>query len=95
MTRRWRARKREHGFRHGYGEKGDERHPDQIQDRDEHAEGFRAEPRQPTEQVLALLLWRKPAAAGQKSAPMLLDELHAAIGPAVALSLIGGEIAWQ
>ena len=54
-----------------------------------------AEPGQPAEQILAALLRREPAAARQEGAPVLLDELHPAIGPAVALPLIGGEVARQ
>src|SRR5205085_1742535 len=38
---------------------------------------------------LAALVGRQPARAGQKAPPVLLDDLEAAIGPAVALFLEG------
>ena len=40
----------------GDADEGDDRHPDQIEDRDHDAERFRAEPVQPAEREFALLL---------------------------------------
>ena len=69
--------------------KGDDRHPDQIEDGDQHAEAFGAEPVQPAQREFAPLVGRQPARAGQEAPPVLLDDLEAAIGPAVALLLEG------
>ena len=68
---------------------GDDRHPDQVEDRDQHAEAFGAEPVQPAQREFAALIRRQPARAGQEPPPVLLDDLEAAIGPAMALLLEG------
>ena len=54
-----------------------------------HAEAFGAEPVQPAQREFAALVGRQPARAGQEAPPVLLDDLEAAIGPAVALLLEG------
>ena len=69
--------------------KGDDRHPDQIEDGDQHAEAFGAEPVQPAQREFAPLIRRQPAGARQETPPVLLDDLESAIGPAVALLLEG------
>ncbi len=66
---------------------GDDRHPDQVEDRDHDAEAFGPEPVQPTQREFAALIRCQPAGAGQEPPPVLLDDLEAAIGPAVALLL--------
>ena len=62
-----------------------------IEDRDHDADAFGAEPVEPAEREFALLVAGQPAGAGQEAAPVLLDDLEAAIGPAVALLLVGLE----
>ena len=52
---------------------------------------FRAEPIEPAEPKLALLVAGEPSAARQEAAPVLLENLQAAIGPAVTLLLVGFE----
>ena len=70
----------------------DDRHPEQIEDRDHDADRFRAEPVQPAEREFALLLARQAAArAAADWRQCLLQDLEAAIGPAVALLLVGLE----
>src|SRR5581483_7433025 len=65
--------------------------PDQVQNGDDDANALGAEPIEPAEQEFALLLAREPARAGQEAAPVLLENLEAAIGPAVALLLVSLE----
>ena len=50
-----------------------------------------AEPVEPAEREFALLLAREQARARQELPPVLLEDLEAAIGPAVALLLVGLE----
>jgi len=69
--------------------KADDRHPDQIEDRDQHTEAFGAEPVQPAQREFAALIRAEPARAGKEAPPVLLDDLEAAIGPAMALLLEG------
>src|SRR5262249_58964902 len=45
----------------------------------------------PAARELALLVGREQAHAGQEAPPVLADDLQAAIGPAVALLLVGLE----
>ncbi len=54
-----------------------------------HAEAFGAQPVQPAQREFAALVRRQAARAGQEAPPVLLDDLEAAIGPAVALLLEG------
>ena len=82
----------EHGLRHGDAEQHDERHPDQIEHGDDDAEALGAKPGEPAEQELGTLLRGDMASSRDEGAPMLLDELHPAIGPAMTLPLIGGEV---
>src|SRR5262249_33032067 len=70
---------------------GDNGHPDEIEDCDRNPDRFRAQPVQPTDREFAFLLARETAAAGQEMAPMLAQNLEAAIGPAIALLLISLE----
>src|SRR6516164_5428936 len=70
---------------------GDYRYPDQIEEGDDNADGFRAQPIKPTQPELALLFAREAARAGEKVTPMFADDLEAAIGPAMALLLVGLE----
>ena len=88
-------RQSQYRLRHGNAQERDKRHPDQVENGDQHAQRLGAEPGEPAEQIVAALLRREPAAARQESAPVLLDQLDAAIGPAMALPLIGGEVARQ
>ena len=76
-------------------EERDHRHPDDIEHGDHDADAFGAEPVEPAEREFALLLAGEAARAGQKAAPMLLDDLESAIGPAVALLLVGLESVGQ
>src|ERR1700742_4563379 len=69
--------------------KATDRHPDQIEDRNEHAEALGAEPVEPAQRELALLVARQPARAGEEAPPVLLHDLEAAIGPAMPLLLEG------
>ena len=55
------------------------------------AEALGAEPVEPAEREFALLVAGELAGAGQEAAPVLLQNLEAAIGPAVALLLVGFE----
>ena len=59
--------------------------------RDQHAERFGTEPIQPAEREFALLLAGELARARQEATPVLLQDLQAAIGPAMALLLVGVE----
>src|SRR5262249_56541652 len=70
---------------------GDDGHPDEIEDFDRTPDQFRAQPVQPADREFAFLLGRETAAAGQEMAPMLAQNLEAAIGPPVALLLISLE----
>ena len=63
--------------------------------RDDDAEALGAEPVEPAEREFALLVAREPAGARQEAAPVLLEDLEAAIGPAVALLLVGLETVGQ
>src|SRR5260221_13656484 len=73
----------------GDADDGDERHPNEVQQRDEHADALGAEPRQPAEREFALLLAAEQAAPRQEPAPVLLNDLEAAVDHAIALSLDG------
>src|SRR6266404_5859413 len=73
--------------RNGDVGEGHDRHPDQIEDRDQNTETFGPEPVQPAERKFAPLIGREPARAGQETPPVLLDDLEAAISPAMALLL--------
>src|SRR4029077_8728693 len=59
------------------------------------AKALGAEPSEPAEQKLRPLLRGDVAPSRNEGAPMLLDELHAAISPAVALPLVSGEVRRQ
>src|SRR6185437_10273844 len=76
-------------------EESDDRHPDDIQDSDHDADTFGAEPIEPTEREFALLIAGQPARAGQEAAPVLLEDLESAIGPAVTLFLVSLEAVGQ
>ena len=80
-------RQREDLVRNGDAGESDDRHPDQIEDRDHHPDRFRAQPVEPADAKLALLLARQPRGAGQQMAPVLPQDLEAAIGPTMALLL--------
>src|SRR6185436_15656636 len=80
-------RKREDLVRNGDAGKSDDWHPEQIEDRDHHADRFRAQPVEPADAKLALLLARQPWGAGQQMAPVLPQDLEAAIGPTMPLLL--------
>src|SRR5690606_12935252 len=66
---------------------GDNRNPEQVENGDGHAEALGAEPIEPAKGELALLVRGEQAGTRQEAAPVLLDDLEAAIGPAVALLL--------
>src|SRR5262249_60231392 len=70
---------------------GADRHPDQVEDRPQPPPAPRAEPVEPADRELALLVAREQAHAGQEAPPVLADDLQPAIGPAVALLLVGLE----
>src|SRR5882757_5164563 len=80
-------RQREDHVRNGDAGEGDNRHPDQVEDRNHYPDRFRAQPIQPADAKLALLLARQPSDARQQMAPVLPQDLEAAIGPPMALLL--------
>ena len=72
-------------------DEGDDGHPDEIEDCHRNPDRFRAQPVEPTDREFAFLLARETAVAEHQMAPMLSQNLEAAIGPAIALLLIGLE----
>ncbi len=76
-------------------EEGDHRHPQDIQDGNRDADTFCAQPVEPAEGELALLLARQPARARQEMSPVLLENLETAIRPAVTLLLVSLEAVRQ
>src|SRR5476649_2127013 len=86
---------RQDAIRHRDVEEGDDWHPDDIEDGDDDAEAFGAEPIKPAERKFTLLIAGEAAHAGQETAPVLLENLEAAIGPAMALLLVGLEAVGQ
>src|SRR5262245_32419725 len=88
-------RRRQNAVGYGDIEERDNRHPDDVEDGNDHADALGAEPVQPTEREFALLIAGEPARAGQEAPPVLLQNLEAAIGPAIALLLVRFEAVWQ
>ena len=80
---------------HGNIEEGHNRHPDDIEYGHRDADAFRAQPVEPAERKFALLLARQPAAAGQKTTPVFLEDLEPTISPAMSLLLVGIETVGQ
>src|SRR6516162_783549 len=76
---------RKEGLRDSDDLKGDERHPDQIEDCGSDRNDFGSEPRYPAEDELPFLITVEPALAGQELPPVFLDYLHRASGPARSL----------
>ena len=83
--------KREDAIGHRDIGEGDDRDPDDVQKRDDHADAVGAEPVEPADAVFALLLTGQAIDPRQQPPPMLAQQLEAAIGPALALALIGVE----
>src|SRR5262245_9845317 len=75
----------------GDADEGDDGYPDEIEDCHRNADRFRAQPVEPADREFAFLLARETAVEGQQMAPMLAQNLEAAIGPAIALLLISLE----
>ena len=88
-------RKREDLVRDGDAGEGNDRHPDQIEDRDHHADRFRAQPVEPADANSRFCSRVSPARAGQQMPPVLLEDLEAAVGPTMALLLVGLESVGQ
>src|SRR6185437_6363628 len=80
---------------YGYVEKGDDRHPRDIQRSDHDSDRFGAEPIEPAEREFTLLVAGEAARAGQKPAPVLAHDLKAAIGPAVTLLSVSLQVIRQ
>src|SRR5215813_7861871 len=70
---------------------GDNGHPDEIEAGHRNPDRFRAQPVEPADREFAFLLARETAVTEHQMAPMLSQNLEAAIGPAIALLLIGLE----
>src|ERR1035441_3331696 len=79
-------REREQDIGNGYDIERDERHPDQVEQRRPNGNGFSDEPVEPAQQEFPLLIMVEPAGPRQELAPVFLDDLYRARGPACPLN---------
>ena len=84
-------RERENAIWHRDIGEGDDRDPEDIEERNRNTDCVRAEPVEPADAVFALLLAGQRFGGRQHAPPMLADQLESAECPAVPLPLIGFE----
>src|SRR5947209_18241168 len=70
---------------------GDDGYPDKIENGNQDSDCFGTEPVEPTDSKFSLLRARQRSCARHQRSPVFLQDLQAAIGPAMTLFLVGLE----